>query len=115
MAAAMVADRTVDEQRDRTRQEVGRAPHILDRVTAWAVDADDDDVRLQFAHAADEILRSLEAREQAIAGGREPRLDDFGAGGVVVDQQNGQRFGHDSACIGLQPAGRNFHAIRSGR
>jgi hypothetical protein len=105
----------IDEQCDRTRQKVGRAPHVLDRVTAWTVDADDDDIRFELAHAADEILRSFQAREQAIARSRQARLDDFGAGGIIVYQQDGQRLGHGSACIGLQPAGRNFHAIRSRR
>lgn len=65
-------------------------------------------------HAADEILRFLQAREQAIASRRQSRLDDFGAGRIVVDQQDGQRLGHDGACIGLQPAGRNFHASTQG-
>ena len=95
MAAAMVAGSDWS-----TNSAIGRgcwsvaAPHVLDGVAARAVDADDDDVGLELAHAADEILRALQTRQQAIARRRQPGLDDFGAGGIVIDQQDGQRLGH---------------------
>src|ERR1043165_6141821 len=47
-----------------------------------------------LAHARCEVLRAPEPRQQAIAGRRQPGLDDFGAGGIVVDQQDGQGLGH---------------------
>ena len=62
---------------------------------------------------ADQILRALEPRQQAIAGGRQPRFHDFGAGRIVVDQQDGQGLGHGTARAQL--SWRNNRATRSGR
>ena len=43
---------------------------------------------------ADQILRALQPRQQAIARSRQARFHDLGAGGIVVDQQDGQWLGH---------------------
>jgi hypothetical protein len=84
-----------DEQRDGPRHEVGSAPHVLDGVAARTVDADDDDIGLELAHARNQILRAFETRQQAIASRRQPRFHDLGAGGIVVDQQDGEWLGQN--------------------
>ena len=73
-------------------EEVVRRNHALSALAGR--DADHHDVGIEFAHAHCQILRTFQPRQQAIAGRRQPGLDDFGAGGVVVDQQDGQGLGH---------------------